>query len=162
MRKVLLAIGLMIGAGPLLASQPSECLATSQPLSPSLSAWSDRAVPAESGNRLSLGEPRALTLVPAEQITWLQTPERLPAPGSLGAMLAFDIEHAGTYNVAVSDGAWIDVAGADGLVRSTNHGHGPSCSGIRKMVEFQLEPGSYALQISNSRHTIVRLLVARK
>lgn len=162
MLKKLVVTGLMLGPGPLLASQQTECLAIPQPLPSPLSAWSDRAVSVEVGERVSLGEPKAVTLVPLEEITWLRTPERPPAPDSLGVMLAFDIERAGNYSVAVDDGAWIDVVGPNGLVRSTNHGHGPNCSGIRKIVDFRLEPGSYALQISNSRNAIVRLLVANR
>lgn len=162
MLKLLLAIGFMTGAGPLLASQPSDCPANPQQPPPPLSAWSGVAAPIASGERISLGENRAVTLVPAEQITWLHTPERLPAPASLGATLTFDIRRAGNYSIAISGGAWIEVARADGLVRSTNHGHGPRCSGIRKIVEFKLQPGIYTLQISSGRDEIMRLLVARK
>ena len=160
MLKELVAIGLMIGAGPLLSSQQTECPAISKSLPPPFSAWSDKPTPAENGEHLSLGEPKTVTLVPVDEITWLHTPERPPSPASFGATLAFDIERAGKYSVAAGDGAWLDVAGSDGLVRSASHGHGPTCSGIRKIVEFQLEAGSYTLQISNSRNETVRLLVA--
>ena len=36
------------------------------------------------------------------------------------------------------------------VVKSVTHGHGPACSGIRKMVEFDVKPGRYQLQIVNA------------
>jgi hypothetical protein len=39
--------------------------------------------------------------------------------------------------------------GKDGAgVISSAHGHGPDCTGIRKMVDFALTPGRYTVQIS--------------
>jgi hypothetical protein len=35
-------------------------------------------------------------------------------------------------------------------VKSVTHGHGPACSGIRKMVEFEVTQGRYQLQIVNA------------
>jgi hypothetical protein len=43
---------------------------------------------------------------------------------------------------------------------SIAHGHGPDCSGIRKMVDFRLEAGSYVLQIVGNGAPTVRVLVA--
>jgi len=42
---------------------------------------------------------------------------------------------------------------------SVAHSHGPDCSGVRKMVDFPLTPGTYTLQIAGSRQRAITVLV---
>ena len=44
------------------------------------------------------------------------------------------------------------------IVKSATHGHGPACSGIRKMVEFDVTPGRYLLQIVNAPAQSIRAM----
>jgi hypothetical protein len=46
-------------------------------------------------------------------------------------------------------------------VKSTAHGHGPNCTGIRKMVDYPLTPGPYILQISANGQPQMTVLLAR-
>jgi hypothetical protein len=46
-------------------------------------------------------------------------------------------------------------------VKSTAHGHGPNCTGIRKMVDYRLTPGPYILQISANGQPQMTVLLAR-
>ena len=68
---------------------------------------------------------------------------------------------AGTYRVALSSGAWIDLVRDGEPVASTAHGHGPNCTGVRKMVDFPLTPGRYTLQLGANGEAEMRVLVAR-
>ena len=68
----------------------------------------------------------------------------------------------GTYRVALGAGAWVDMLRDGKAIASTAHGHGPACSGIRKIVDFPLTPGSYVLQLAGSPDANIPVLVAMK
>jgi hypothetical protein len=76
--------------------------------------------------------------------------------------LPFVVSEAGTYAVAVSLGAWIDVARDGQVLRSVAHDHGPACSTIRKIVDFRLEPGTYTITLSRTEASSARLLIFRR
>src|SRR3546814_2325418 len=60
------------------------------------------------------------------------------------ALVPIEIATAGTYRVALSEGAWVDMVRDGTSLPSVAHGHGPRCSGIHKIVDFKLAPGRYA------------------
>lgn len=78
-----------------------------------------------------------------------------------GAVLAFDVASAARYRIALGAAAWIDVIRAGAAQGSVAHAHGPGCSGIRKMVDFDLRPGPHLLQLSGSAGATMRVMVAR-
>ena len=57
--------------------------------------------------------------------------------------------------------AWVDVVRAGRALASSAHGHGPACTGIRKIVDFRLQPGRYVLQVSGGTSASVPVLIAR-
>src|SRR3546814_15522424 len=77
------------------------------------------------------------------------------------ALVPIEIATAGTYRVALSEGAWVDMVRDGTSLPSVAHGHGPRCSGIHKIVDFKLAPGRYALQLSAMQTPQVRLLISR-
>ncbi|RIA37787.1 hypothetical protein DFR49_3675 [Hephaestia caeni] len=77
------------------------------------------------------------------------------------ALVPIEIATAGTYRVALSEGAWVDMVQSGTPLPSVAHGHGPRCSGIHKIVDFRLAPGRYALQLSAMQTPQVRVLIAR-
>src|SRR3546814_1700941 len=78
------------------------------------------------------------------------------------ALVPIEIATAGTYRVALSEGAWVDMVRDGTSLPSVAHGHGPRCSGIHKIVDFKLAPGRYALQLSAMQTPQVRVLIARR
>lgn len=94
-------------------------------------------------------------------VRFAMAPEKPPTEGSFGGMFELSIEQAGTYRIAIGSGAWIDVIQDGKAISSTHHGHGPDCTGIRKMVDFPLRPGQYVLQLSGNETPILPLLVAK-
>ena len=140
-----------------------ECASASAPLA-ELVAWAERdTAPAagESGEPVAIepGAPVSVALAPMETVAWRWAPERAPAKGTRGAVLQPRIARAGAYRVALDTGLWVDIVGPDGLLPSAGHGHGPPCSGIRKIVDFALEPGAYAVQLSGARLDRARLMI---
>ena len=98
-----------------------------------------------------LGAARtALPLHKFESLRYGVAPERKPDVHKFGGMIPIEIKKAGRLVVALDAGAWIDLVHDGAAVKSVTHGHGPACSGIRKMVEFDVTQGRYQLQIVNA------------
>jgi hypothetical protein len=85
------------------------------------------------------------------------------APNTYAGLFTLTIETAGTYSIALSQGAWIDVAPAGGKpLSSIAHSHGPACSTVHKVVDFALQPGAYVVQVSGAQSTPVTIGVEPK
>jgi len=98
-----------------------------------------------------LGAARtALPLHKFESLRYGVAPERKPDVHKFGGMIPIDVKRAGRLVVALDAGAWIDLVRDGAIMKSMTHGHGPACSGIRKMVEFDVTQGRYQLQIVNA------------
>lgn len=161
-------------ASPAIVPSPIACPATPAALPGELSGW-NRRVPlaaaqvAGAAARLTPGSAVDGTLSPTPEVHYALRPEKPGGSVSFGGIYAFTVPTAGHYRVALGSAAWIDVikagdTGKDnpvGGLTSIAHGHGPDCSGIRKMVDFALEPGDYLLQISANAEAKLPLLVTR-
>jgi len=110
---------------------------------------------------LPVGQAGRVTLLSTPQVKYPLRPEKPGGSVSYGGLLSVDIAQAGTYRVALSSGAWIDVVQQGKAMISVAHGHGPECSGVRKMVDFALNPGRHTLQIGANGDAQVTVLVAR-
>ena len=98
-----------------------------------------------------LGAARtALPLHKFESLSYGIAPERKPDVYKFGGMIPIEVKKAGRLIVALDAGAWIDLVQGGAVVKSVTHGHGPACSGIRKMVEYDVTQGRYQLQIVNA------------
>jgi hypothetical protein len=175
----LLAAGLLLAAPamaqpPAAAPAPATAPATMEgeaapactaPVAPTgaLAPWATPA-PLAAGAQaphapaLTLGQAAQVDLLPTPQVQYPLQPEKPGGSVSHGGLLLLDVPSAGTYRIALGSGAWLDVVGADGAQRSIAHGHGPACSGIRKMVDFTLQPGRYTVQISANGPAQIRVL----
>ena len=108
----------------------------------------------------SLGAARtALPLHRFESLRYGVAPERKPDVHKFGGMIPIEVKKAGRLIVALDAGAWIDLVREGTVVKSVTHGHGPACSGIRKMVEFDVTPGRYQLQIVNAPSASIHAMV---
>jgi hypothetical protein len=81
-----------------------------------------------------------------------------PAQGAV----TLEIAEAGRYGIALDLPAWIDVARDGRTLASVRHGHGPACSTIRKIVDFELSPGRYTVTLSRTEAPTARMLVVRR
>lgn len=155
-----------------VAKEGVSCAATPTALPRDLSGWT-RRVPllagrdAASAARLEPGVAVDGTLSPTPEVRYALRPEKPGGSVSFGGIFAFRVPEAGRYRVALGSAAWIDVVEAGAIGKdgsgfaSIGHGHGPDCSGIRKMVDFGLEPGDYVLQIAANASVALPLLVTR-
>ena len=132
---------LLLQTAPAPAAQTTACKATDASLPTSLLGW------VKPGDEFTPGKAVELDTLDGAAL------KGLPAGAKPGkaAMIGFKVEAAGTYGVALDQGGWIDVLpGGEGgaALTSVKHGHGPECSTIRKIVRFDLKPGTYRLYVS--------------
>lgn len=156
-------------AAPLMAQEtaPAACTA---PIAPTgeLAPWANPAPLAAADSegrtsraRLAIGQAARLTLLQTSEVRYPLRPEKPGGSVSFGGLVRIDVREAGTYRVAVGSAAWIDLVHGRQAVTSSAHGHGPDCTGIRKMVDFPLTPGRYTLQIAANGEPQTTVLVAR-
>lgn len=125
-----------------------------------LEAWS--VAPGMTADAIAPGKNVALTLDPIDKVTFALAPDRKPAPNTFGGVYHVTVATAGTYRVALQNGAWIDLVRDGKSLTSVAHMEGPPCSGIRKIVDFTLQPGTYTLQLSGAKTAQMRILIATK
>jgi hypothetical protein len=167
---VLGALGCVaVAAGPSGAQEaaPPACAAPVVPTG-ELAPWTTpvqlQAAESEasaSRARLPIGQAARLTLLQTPQVRYPLRPEKPGGSVSYGGLVLIDVREAGTYRVALDSAAWIDLVRGRQAVTSSAHGHGPACTGIRKMVDFPLAPGLYTLQIAANGQPQMTVLAAR-
>jgi hypothetical protein len=165
----LVGIALMTLSSGAPAQQDGQACAGGPATMPTeLAGWSSRRpitaaseASALSTATLGIGSAADAALRSTSEVRYLMRPEKPGGSVSYGGLFAFTVDQVGTYRVALGSGAWIDVLKGSSAVTSTAHGHGPDCSGIRKMVDFPLTPGRYTLQIAASGEPTVSLMIAR-
>jgi hypothetical protein len=164
----------MIAAAILLAAAvphaapmaQAACSATPAPLPAGMESWA-RPVSAKASDSAAKATPLALetavtaALLPTPKVAYAVRPEKPGGSVSSGGLFAFVVPTAGRYRVALGSGAWIDVLSGTTPSVSVAHGHGPECSTIRKMVDFDLQPGRYLLQVAGNGTPSMPLMVTR-
>jgi hypothetical protein len=168
MRILLLSPALLLAA-PALAQDPAsdpKC-ATVRPAFPAgFGGWSTR-VPLSAGASprtapvLAVGRGADLSLHPIAQVAPVAPWGKVPAADASAGLAMFQVAHAGTYRVALGGPAWVDVVRAGKPMAAVAHGHGPACTGIRKIVDFRLRPGRYVLQLSGGGMASLPVLIAQ-
>jgi hypothetical protein len=97
---------------------------------------------------LPLGRGAKATLLPAAALTLAAPLTKAMAANAHGGLFAFTVPVAGRYRVGLSRGVWIDVVANGATLPSAAHAHGPDCTMLRKIVEWDLKPGRYLLQVA--------------
>jgi hypothetical protein len=110
---------------------------------------------------LAAGHAIDAQLSRTSDVRYVTRPEKPGGTVSYGGMYSFKVERAGTYRIALASAAWIDVLRGKTAVESSSHGHGPDCSGIRKMVDFPLQPGRYVIQIAANGAQVLPFMILR-
>jgi len=149
--------------------QSPACAAMDQSLGDGLGAWRSKADLSAAASAGDLAKSE-LKIAAAAKVALLQTPKvDYPAPpekpgGSVshGGLLGFMVKEPGTYRVALSTPAWVEVVKDGKSIAPASFGHGPECTTIRKIVEFPLGAGAHVLEIAANAENTVNVLVVRK
>lgn len=168
MAGVVAAAAVPVGAkAPKAAGKPAAACPADLVLPPGLADWARNS----SGKTIyAYGDARAADWVPLgaartglllhkyESLKYWVAPDRTPDDHKFGGMIPVEVKRAGRLVVALDAGAWIDLVRDGVKAKSVVHGHGPECSGIRKMVEYDVAPGRYLLQIVNAPEVSIRAM----
>ncbi|MGE0665613.1 MAG: homogentisate 1,2-dioxygenase [Sphingomonadales bacterium] len=165
-------LALLTPATPISAASPDHAspdCAKIPSLPAELSEWAARSPVTSSASegglteaRLDVGRGADAALHETGDTHYVIPPEKPGEPASHGGLFTLRIPEAGTYRVALGAKAWIDVVSGGKAVASTAHGHGPECSGIRKIVDFPLSPGLYVLQLAGAAEPSIGILVTKR
>jgi len=99
--------------------------------------------------KLVVGHSYRAALPASSVVSYLVPLYKPAAADTFAGLFTLTVDTAGTYSIALGEGAWIDVAPATGkALSSVSHGHGPECTTIHKVVDFALQAGVYVVQIS--------------
>jgi hypothetical protein len=152
---------------PGMAMPAANCAAPAA-LPPALAGWTAKvglasATQASGLDAAMLAPGRAanVALHPTREVSYVTQPEKPGGSVAHGGLVALSIAEAGTYQVSLSSGAWIDVLKDGAAVVSSAHAPGPPCSGIRKTVQFPLQPGRYVIQLSANADPAIQVMVSR-
>jgi hypothetical protein len=161
LRSIGVALALTLGTTTVARAQ--DC---SPP--PELAGWHQRTqavaqhrIGGDPAPELAIGSAVDLALAPAGDVLFAAPLGRPVAGGDHGGLARFTVALSGTYRIALGAGGWIDVVRAGKPVASIAHQHGQACTGIVKMVDFDLAPGPYLLQLSSVSAGSVLVMIVR-
>ena len=146
------------------AAAAAPCPATAAPLPAELAGWSPMALVSatpKGDQRLTIGQGATAALRPSPLVKLAAPASHPPTPDTTSGVFAFTVAAPGRYRVALGAGAWIDVVQGGKALPSVAHAHGPACSPVHKMVDYDLRPGSYRLQVVGNTAPIINLMIAR-
>lgn len=154
---------MMILAALLLAAADPVCAAPAV-LGEPWTSWTQSGqakagVLAQGAPALILGKPLTAALTPVAQVQFRVAPGK-GAKDGYGGLFSLSLKQAARVGIALSGSAWVDVVTGDASLTSVEHGHGPDCSGIRKIVWFDLPAGRHLVQIAGSKAASVRVMAA--
>ena len=105
------------------------------------------------GSGQSLPETGAMvSLRPQAEVTFVEPPARKPKvdPAYAAVLTLPPVAKAGTFQVTLSEEAWIDLLQDGKDIRSSGFSGQPDCAGVRKSVKFAMQPGAATVQISGA------------
>ena len=104
-----------------------------------------------------------LSLQPALQAAFVLPPERKPRTESWfgGALRLPALEKADSYQVTLSEEAWIDIVQDGRYARSIGSTGRSDCSGLRKSVRFELNAAPFVVQLSGVATETIVVAISR-
>jgi hypothetical protein len=116
-----------------------------------------------SGARLSrIDRAVELSLLPTKTVRFFMAPGRAPAADSYsGEVTFFGVPRPATYQVTLSDDAWIDAFENGVRLKPKAFTGAKDCAGVRKSVRYQLAPGNLVLiQLSGATKDSIKAAFA--
>ena len=163
----------VFGGGAVLAQEAAmeggaaKCAAMVAP-PPALSGWSSTAALSAAGDSagltkaaLTTGQAANVALLPTRTVKYVSQPEKPGGSAASGGLVSVTIAQSGTYQVTIDSGAWLDVLKDGAMQISTAHAPGVACTGMKKTVQFKLDPGQYVLQISANADPHIKVMVSK-
>jgi len=110
---------------------------------------------------IEVGKASYVGLHSTPKVKYVARPTNEGGTVSYGGIFQVEIKESGTYRVVLGNASWVDLIKDGKAAQSIAHNEGPKDSGIRKMVDYPLEPGIYTLQLSAGGDSATAILIAR-
>ncbi len=162
-RSLPIAIALMVtalAAPAAMAQDASGCAKFKWPIDRERSAFGTPGLQTvEAGKPLpGIMDPAIVKLKPVADAGFERPPGHKPKDGTFGIVVKTPpLAVAGTYQVTLSDDAWIDVIQDGREVRSTAFSAARDCPNVRKSVRFPLAAGQAVVQISGAAADSIKI-----
>ena len=151
---------LLLGASPVPPIHPA-CAISEPWTSWTQSGQAKAGAQVQGAPVLILGMPVTATLTPADYVQFAAVPGKGAKEG-FGGLFTLSVRVAGRIGIGLDGPAWVDVVSGTTARDSVEHGHGEPCSGIRKIVWFDLPAGRHMVQIAGSKTETIRIMAADK
>ena len=159
--RALLAVGLaVLSVNSARAEDAPACASFAWSLGRERVAFGAPDLPAlASGSALPGGTGAALlTLGPSAEVALPVPSEKATRPDSFAGFVTATVPAAGTYQVTLSNEAWIDVSqNGRSTLRPASHSGKAGCPEVRKSVRFALEAGPVTIEISRASSPQIKL-----
>ncbi|CAN5253990.1 hypothetical protein BH09PSE3_BH09PSE3_11820 [soil metagenome] len=99
---------------------------------------------------LSVGPANRLTLLPSADVTPVVASAHKSKPNTLAGIAAIDVPRAGKLEIALSTPTYVDLVRDEKIIPSISHRRADPCTGIHKIVAFDVAPGRYVIQLSDA------------
>lgn len=109
--------------------------------------------------RLVLGKPVVATLRPQAQVQYPGKPQQSER-NAQGGLFTLALKNPARVGIALSQQAWVDIITGSTIASAVDHGHVPDCSGIAKIVWFDLSPGLHLVALSGVSGREIRVMAA--
>ena len=153
---------ILMMASPVLAQDPG-CSDFKWPVDREKAAFSSGTLPivATGASLPPVSQAAALTLSKQDSVTFATTPTHQPKhdPAFAGTFELPPPATPGSYQVTVSDEAWIDVAQNGKLLKQTGFTGSHTCPLVRKSVRFDLADGPITVEISDATRDAMKIEV---
>jgi hypothetical protein len=133
-----------------------------------LSAWKSLAYVGSAKNAqeltdatLTLNSSSLVGLLPTPKVQYVARPINEGGSVSYGGMFQITLKERGLYRVVLANASWIEMIKDGKSAHSVAHAQGSENSGIRKMVDYNLDEGTYTLQLSAGADTKSAILVTK-
>jgi hypothetical protein len=151
-----------LGLAPAFAA-PAGCDAGKWPLSAIQARFGASLPTIASGDSLNaLGAPVLVNLSAQSEVAFPHAPGRAAkANPAFAAIVRLSPAPAATYQITLSDGAWVDVVDNGELVKQSGYVRRRDCPGIDKSIRFKTNGGPLTIQISGAYSKTIKLEAAR-
>jgi hypothetical protein len=110
---------------------------------------------------LELNKASLIGLHPTPKLHYVVRPMNEGGTVSYGGLFQISIKEHGVYRVTLANASWIDLVKDGKAAQSVAHAQGSENSGIRKMVDYNLDEGIYTLQLSAGADTKSAVLITK-
>jgi hypothetical protein len=163
MRKVLIALTLLVTTPAWAAEEPSGCDKFKWPIEHARAALT-------APDRIKLAPGGELAALPATGMTLAlrapadaklpSPPERAPKDGTFAGFANFtNAPKAGTYTVSLSAGGWVDIVQDGHFLKPKAFSGATDCDGIRKTMKYEIAAKPFVLQISGIREDSISIAI---